>query len=143
MNTGIIKQVVELRIKPIDELRALYKELLPEKLNYNASKSQLISKLAYRIQELDSGGLSPDTRDRLKKIAQGGKSNTQSPPDDFKVGTKIRREWNGTIYEVEVTETGYEYQGQPFETLSPIARKITGARWNGPKFFGLRNKRRC
>ena len=51
----------------------------------------------------------------------------------------LAREWQGVRHEVEVVEVGVVYRGRPFNSLSEVARQITGARWNGPRFFGLRN----
>ena len=56
-------------------------------------------------------------------------------------GTRLIREWKGVEHSVTVLDKGFEYQGRPYQSLSPIARLITGTRWNGPLFFGLRNQR--
>jgi hypothetical protein len=53
-------------------------------------------------------------------------------------GTKICKEYNGSVYQVEVLKDGFEYNGQKWKSLSAIATKITGTKWNGPKFFGMR-----
>jgi hypothetical protein len=56
-------------------------------------------------------------------------------------GTRLIREWQGVEYGVTVMQTGFDYQGRPYASLSAIARQITGTRWNGPAFFGLRTER--
>jgi hypothetical protein len=56
-------------------------------------------------------------------------------------GTRLLRVWNGVEHSVTVLQTGFEYQGRPFASLSAIAKHITGTPWNGPAFFGLREKR--
>ena len=56
-------------------------------------------------------------------------------------GTKLIREFQGELHEVLVSENGFIYQGQSYKSLSAIARKITGTRWNGPAFFGLRSNK--
>jgi hypothetical protein len=56
-------------------------------------------------------------------------------------GTRLIREWKGVEHCVTVLDDGYEYQGRPFKSLSAIARAITGTRWNGLLFFGLKNQR--
>ena len=61
-----------------------------------------------------------------------------SPAQAFEVGTVITREWQGRRHEVLVTAQGFEHQGEVHASLSEVARKITGVRWNGPRFFGLR-----
>ena len=56
-------------------------------------------------------------------------------------GTRLVREWQGVEHTVTVRDDGYEWQGKPYKTLSPIANAITGSRWNGWVFFGLKNQR--
>ena len=100
----------------------------------------MIPVLAYRIQERASGGLNNETLAKLKISAGGshkGLSRTRSA-DSIKTGTRIVREWHGETHEVTVAEGGFQYHGTLFKTLSEIARKITGTRWSGPLFFGLR-----
>ena len=58
----------------------------------------------------------------------------------YRPGTLIVREWNGEIHEVQVTTEGYQYKGQKYRSLSPIANRITGTRWSGPMFFGTKRK---
>ena len=89
--------------------------------------------LAWRIQVAAFGGLDADTRRRLRQSSPL-KPVTPAPTP----GTKIRREWKGVIYDVSVVPDGFVYEGQRFKSLSEIARAITGVRWNGPRFFGLR-----
>jgi len=54
-----------------------------------------------------------------------------------KIGTTLAREWRGRTHVVQVREDGFEYEGQPYRSLSVIAARITGAHWSGPRFFGL------
>ena len=107
----------------------------------------LESRLAYRIQELAYGGLKPETRKRLEELAEkwdGDNSAKRRIRHDLKpiAGTRLIREWQGEEYVVTVTADGYEWQGRPYQSLSAIARAITGTRWNGPVFFGLNNYRK-
>lgn len=78
------------------------------------------------------GGLSRMTEQRLKKAAAGA-----SAPPRAKAGTRLVREWNGRTYQVEVVEGAYVMDGKSWRSLSAIARHITGARWSGPRFFGV------
>src|SRR5215470_9552117 len=104
----------------------------------------LESRLAYRIQELARGGLSRDSLDRLKAIA---KQYASQDPVERKtrpvlrpvVGTKLIREWQGVEHCVTIRGDDFEYLGHPYKSLSSIARKITGTKWNGWVFFGLKN----
>ena len=92
------------------------------------------------------GGLKPETLARLEVLGQqfdGGKITIRRMRGDDRpiAGTMLIREYQGVEYVVTVTRTGYEYAGQPYNSLSAIARAITGTRWNGRVFFGLRSSR--
>ena len=97
----------------------------------------LRSKIAYRLQELHIGGLNQSIKKTLENLANNKKAKRYS---NLMAGTKIQRKWNDVIYEVEILEDGFEFNGQKFKSLSAIANKITGTRWNGPKFFKLREE---
>ena len=106
----------------------------------------LESRLAYRIQELAYGGLKPETVKRLEAMGQqldGGSPIIRRIRTDEKpiAGTRLIREYQGIEHCVTVLQDGYEWQGRPYQSLSAIARAITGTRWNGWRFFGLKNKR--
>jgi hypothetical protein len=102
----------------------------------------LESRLAYRIQELAYGGLSPTARDKLDALAdqvgQGKQLSVRLMTDRPLTGTRLVREWQGAEHVVTVLVDGFEYQGRPYKSLSAIARAITGTQWNGPLFFGLK-----
>ncbi len=127
---------------PIAELKAEWRRLFgTEPPPYN--RRFLESRLAYRIQELAYGGLKPETVARLEALGEqiDGRSITlrrirqeQRPV----AGTRLLREYQGVEHVVTVTRDGYEWQGRPYQSLSAIARAITGTRWNGWTFFGLR-----
>jgi hypothetical protein len=106
----------------------------------------LESRLAYRIQELAYGRLKPETLARLEVLGEqfdGGKIAVRRMRGDDKpiAGTQLIREYQGVEHVVTVTRAGYEWQGRPYQSLSAIARAITGTRWNGRVFFGLRPSR--
>jgi hypothetical protein len=87
--------------------------------------------LAWRIQADAYGGLSPAVRDALRRKGRSG------PP--LQPGVRLAREWRGVRHEVEVLDSGVMFhQGNRYDSLSSVARAITGVRWNGPRFFGLR-----
>ena len=105
-------------------------------------KSTVVMLLGYRLQELKLGGLSPATRRHLAALlprAQGGRGNPLSLRR-LKPGTRLQRSWQGRSYSVTVMESGYEYLGKHYASLSVIARTITGTPWSGPAFFGLKEK---
>ena len=86
--------------------------------------------LAWLIQTGSWGGIDPQLRRQLKGQAGRG--------EELDAGVRIVREWQGKRHEVEKIEGGYLYAGRRWKSLSGIATEITGTRWNGPKFFGLR-----
>jgi hypothetical protein len=88
--------------------------------------------IAWRIQAEAHGGLDPQTR---QKLLSKGTPTFGSQPS---AGTRLAREWKGVRHEVEVRPDGVRYRGQTYSSLSQVARAITGSRWNGPRFFGLR-----
>ncbi len=104
-------------------------------------RTMLEKSLAYKIREQEQGGLSPDQQKRLDQLIKQYKRNpnllneTSSP---LKPGTRLVRTHEGTKHIVIVKETGFEYQGQSYTSLSKIANDITGKNWNGWVFFGLK-----
>lgn len=88
--------------------------------------------LIWELQTEVLGGVSAKTQRRLKQITAG-----KAVPTVVKPGSHLVREWNGRNYQVEVTEDGYVMDGRTWRSLSAIARHITGARWSGPRFFGV------
>ena len=137
-NMSIIRQVIELETKSPAEIRAIYNNLFQDRCLSNAKKEYLRPKRAYRLQELALGGLDKQTKSKLESIAKNGAVITKTKHSDLLAGTKICREYNGVDHQVEVTKDGFEYSGQKWNSLSAIATKITGTKWNGPRFFGLR-----
>ena len=106
----------------------------------------LESRLAYRIQELAYGGLKPETVRRLEQLGEqldgGNVAVRRVRGSDIPIaGTRLIREYQGVEHTVTVMADGYEWQGRPYKSLSAIARAITGTRWNGLLFFGLKNRR--
>jgi hypothetical protein len=111
------------------------------------NRRYLESRLAYRIQELAYGGLKSETVKRLEALGEqldGGDRKKSRIRADLTpiVGTRLIREWQGVEHIVTVTVDGFDWQGRPYKSLSAIARAITGTRWNGWVFFGLKNHRR-
>lgn len=111
------------------------------------NRRYLESRLAYRIQEMVYGGLKPETVKRLEALGDqldGGDRKKSRIRADLTpiVGTRLIRDWKGIEQVVTVTVEGFEWQGRPYKSLSAIARAITGTRWNGWVFFGLKNHRR-
>lgn len=105
------------------------------------SRSLLLHSLAYRMQAQRGSSLKPATRRMLEKIAhENGVSGITPPPATVKIGTRLLREWRGVVHDVVILEKGVLYNGKTHKSLSEVAGIITGARWSGPAFFGLRKK---
>lgn len=98
-------------------------------------------RIAWRLQEEQFGGLSTDTKRRLRELAKAYERDARHTPvakPKTQTGTLLTREWKGRVHTVQVKPDGYVYNGQHHKGLSKIAREITGTRWSGPLFFGLR-----
>jgi hypothetical protein len=91
--------------------------------------------LGFELQARESGGLPKGFLAKLKKAARDD-PGVASPA--LKPGGRLIREWNGVTHVVDVVDGGFLWNGQRYASLSPIARAITGARWSGPRFFGLK-----
>jgi len=100
----------------------------------------LIRGIGYRLQEIQHGGLGKSTRRKLKTLAKMFRTEGRVAPDpglSLKPGARLVREWHGRTHTVTVTEDGFGYAGSTNPSLTKIAKKITGAHWSGPRFFGL------
>ena len=124
-----------------DRWRALYGSEPPRRI----SRDLLIRALAYRIQEQALGGLRPSTRRLLTKAAAAASARRPiqlAPESTLKPGTVLLREWHGAQHQVVVREDGIMFQGKQYKSLSRVAHRITGTKWSGPLFFGLKAVRR-
>ena len=140
-------RLAALKTTPTPELKKQWRQLFEtEPPPFN--RRYLESRLAYRIQELAYGGLKPETIKRLEALGEqldGGDKRKRSIRADIRpiAGTRLIREWQGIEHVVTVLADGFDWQGRPYRSLSAIARAITGTRWNGWTFFGLKNHRRA
>jgi hypothetical protein len=144
MPDPVLAQLAALKTAPIGALRQKWRELF-EKEPPLYNRRYLESRLAYRIQELAYGGLKPETIERLEALADEleGKAGRRRRAIETRpiAGTRLIREWQGIEHCVTVRDEDFEYQGRPYTSLSAVARTITGTRWNGLVFFGLKNQR--
>jgi hypothetical protein len=129
------------RIRSLDlpelrrEWRRLYRGEPP-----NISRDLLVLALGYRLQEIKYGGLSKSTRRKLQTVAKALRATGRvgsTPALSLKPGARLIRGWHGRSHTVTVTEDGFEYAGASYPSLTKIAKRITGAHWSGPRFFGL------
>lgn len=108
-----------------------------------AHRGFFIRFLANEFQVRAHGGLQKSSLKALSKFEQEmGSSRAElvaAGETRLRVGTRLLRQWRGSNHEVMVMERGYAYRGRSYSSLSEIARHITGARWSGPRFFGLRD----
>ena len=138
-------RLAALKTTTTPDLKALWRDLFDsEPPPFN--RRYLESRLAYRIQELSYGGLKLETVRRLERLGEeldGGDRRKSRVRADLRpiAGTRLIREWQGVEHVVTVTNDGFEWQGRPYKSLSAIARGITGTRWSGPTFFGLKSRR--
>ncbi len=143
----IAARLAALKTTPTAELKQQWRDLFgTEPPAFN--RRYLESRLGYKIQELVYGGLKPQTLKRLQALGEqldGGDIATRRTRADMRpiAGTRLLREWQGVEHVVTVTADGFEWQGRPYKSLSAIARAITGTRWNGWVFFGLKSHRRA
>jgi hypothetical protein len=128
----------------LGELRQQWRAFYKAEASPHLSRELLVRAVAYRMQELDLGGLRPEPRRQLRQLAeqfkQTGAANTPPRPE-LKPGTRLMREWQGRTYDVLVLDDAFSWQGTHHRSLSAIARKITGTAWSGPLFFGLKPNR--
>ena len=112
-----------------------------------ASKDFLKLNLAYHWQEQRQGGLSRKVQETLCQLYHTFKQNPDFRPvasrPALKSGTRLVRQWQGHTHTVTAKSDHFEYQNKEFKSLSAIAQLITGTRWSGPKFFGLRQRKDC
>ena len=96
--------------------------------------------LIFEIQCKMLGGHSSAVRRALKALAKPVAMTTADPAPALTVDTQLVREWNGRVYRVNVTSDGFEMDGENYSSLSAVAKRITGAEWSGPRFFGLKKR---
>ena len=142
----ILARLAALKNMTVNELKADWQALFDAPAPNN-SRTFLESRLAYRIQELIYGGPDKQTRRLLDLLADEVEGTLTrkaqiADPRNPLVGTKLIREWDGIAHTVTVLKEGFEWGGQRYKSLSAVARAITGTRWNGYRFFGLRERKR-
>ncbi|MDR3529211.1 MAG: DUF2924 domain-containing protein [Rhodopila sp.] len=146
MQTDVLRRVAALRTASTADLKQEWAKLFGKEAPVS-SRPFLQNRLAYRIQELVYGGLKRETAARLEALGErldgGNLVLRRIRADDRPIaGTRLVREYQGVEHVVTVLPDGFEYAGRPYQSLSAIARAITGTRWNGWTFFGL-NRQRC
>lgn len=138
-------EIARLRGLDIDALRARWRTVFQRKASPRLPRHLLFRTLAYRLQAEALGDLDPATRQLLDK--PGSPVNLIQLAADLhriqpglRPGTVLTREWDGHLQQVMVLADGFSWKGKTYPSLSKVASAITGTRWNGPRFFGLRDK---
>lgn len=141
-------EIAHLRDLDLYGLRARWKGVFRSSPLLHLPRHLLFAVLAYRLQADELGDLAPDTVRLLKQIGTSGTtidatrltSEFDRRRTELKAGTILMREWNGRPHRVMVVDEGFAWNGKTYDSLSKIALAITGTKWNGPRFFGLRDK---
>ena len=132
-------QIAELGERSTEELRRAWQEMHGAEPPRGLSRDLLIRALAHQLQEQSYGGTGQSLRRRLQTLTGEREKRGASfhAAATLKTGTTLVRQWRGHTHAVFVRDDGFEYEGQPYRSLSVIAKRITGAHWSGPRFFGL------
>jgi hypothetical protein len=139
----IAELLTRLSAATIFELRGEWRRLHRMPPPMRLSRDLLLRGITYKLQERPRGGLFKSIIRKLERLNLDSEaSDAQKParPISLKAGTRLVREWRGVTHTVFVYADGIEWRGQRYRSLSWVARKITGARWSGPHFFGLRQR---
>jgi Protein of unknown function (DUF2924) len=132
-------EIADLSDRSIQELRLAWRQLHQVAAPQGLSRDLLIRALAHQLQEQSCGGTGRALRRRLETLTGERERRGASfdPAVVLKTGTTLVRQWRGHTHAVLVRDDGFEYEGERFRSLSVIAKRITGAHWSGPRFFGL------
>ena len=138
-------EIARLRDLDLGDLRARWHTVFRRRASPHLPRHLLFRVLAYRLQADRLGDLDAECKRLLDGAATpedaGQRAvDTSRPTADIRPGTILTREWNGRMHRVAVLADGFAWNGKTYPSLSKIAHAITGTRWNGPRFFGLRDK---
>jgi Protein of unknown function (DUF2924) len=140
-------EIARLRGLDVGELRARWHTVFRRRAPPHLPRHLLFRILAYRLQADRLGNLDADSRRRLDRLGSGSAESMDRLVADLnrartelRPGTLLTREWDGHLQRVTVLADGFVWNGKTYRSLSKVAFAITGSRWNGPRFFGLRDK---
>lgn len=148
---GIQAEIARLRDLGLEGLRARWQAAFRRGAPSHLPRHLLFAMIAYHLQADVLGGLDAETERFLKRMAQAPLNTSAIPLTQNFVrqrrrlapGTVLSREWNSQHHRVMVLENGFDWEGRTYKSLSEIAGIITGTKWNGPRFFGLRDKKQA
>jgi len=130
-------ELARIRAMNIDQLREAWRGAFASDPPPAFSKDLFARAIAFDAQQKALGGLPSGSARLLRSLIKPG----VEPPRQVKIGSVIVREHHGVVHQVLVVPGGFCWQGKTYDSLSTIAKKITGTSWNGPRFFGLRSRR--
>ncbi|HEV7441451.1 MAG TPA: DUF2924 domain-containing protein [Steroidobacteraceae bacterium] len=140
-------EIARLRGLDVGELRARWHTVFRRAAPPHLPRHLLFRILAYRLQADQLGDLDADTRRLLARIGSGSSegiyrlvADLNRSRTELRPGTLLTREWDGHLQQVMVLAVGFTWNGKTYRSLSKVAFAITGSRWNGPRFFGLRDR---
>jgi hypothetical protein len=142
-------EIARLRNLHIEALRVQWRMIFRRDAPSHLSRHLLFAMIAYRLQAEVMGDLDTETLRFLKQIDLASSKQAAVPltqafdqrKRELSPGTVLTREWNGHCHQVIVVGGGFSCEGRMYKSLSEIAKAITGTKWNGPRFFGLRDKK--
>jgi hypothetical protein len=136
-------EIARLRDLDVGALRARWHTLFGRRSPPHLPRHLLFRILAYRLQTDLLGDLDTESKrllDRSETPEKAGQLAAGRRSIGVRPGTVLGREWNGQMQRVTMLEKGFAWKGKTYPSLSKIALAVTGTRWNGPRFFGLRDK---
>jgi hypothetical protein len=138
----LASEILSLSKLDIDKLRERWKAIYGKAPSREIGRSFLTRAISYRLQERVYGGLKPSTSRLLARAVEETATGASKKPQTrmAQSGTILIREWRGTAHRVTMLDDGVSFNGKRFRSLSEVARAITGSRWSGPRFFGLRSQ---
>ena len=136
-------EIARLSKLDIDDLRGRWKAICGKAPSREIGRSFLTRAIACRLQERARGGIKPSTCRLLARAADETVTGSSKRPQTrmAQTGTILIREWQGTAHRVTMLDDGVSFNGKRYRSLSEVAREITGSRWSGPLFFGLKSAR--
>ena len=140
---ALARELAALPMLSSDALKERWQALYGSPPPARIGRSLIIKAIAYRLQENALGKIKAATGRALARSSEAlADGRPVTPVSSAKPGTRLLREWQGVTHEVIVMEEGVRYRDRTWRSLSEVARAITGARWSGPLFFGLKERRR-
>jgi hypothetical protein len=140
-------EIARLRDLDLPGLRAQWRTMFRRTAPDHLPRHLLFRVLAYRLQAEGFGDLDKDTQRFLDRVASGAQAGGEIKTMDrhpsrngLQPGTILIREWNGVLHRVMVLDQGFTWNGTTYRSLTEVAFVITGTRWSGPRFFGLRDR---